>query len=220
MRALALGARTPPDFEDVVLRLVGQRKLQMQLVQPATDEEPPVVALRLTAGRDGLAPHEAALVNALFGDGREVTTTELQTHYRGRDFDPDEVVQGAFESAYPAPKAAHRSLFALLRLALLAGGATLAVRELQAADLDLYVLMAGLGGGFIVAGLMPRGFWRGGTLAAMGVLLVPLTVMSAATVLLALVPNRPLGAGASVALAALMLGHFAGFLSGLPRPSG
>lgn len=220
LRSLLAESHVAPDMESVLVRLAAERKLAIRVLQPSTDEQNARTELRLLKERSELRPHEAALVEALFEPGaRETTTDRVQQRYKGGEFDPDEVVAQAF-AREPLPQKGRRALMTLLRLLLLAGGLVLAVRDLTATGLDPYVLFAGLAGGGLLAALMPGGFWRGATPAAAAALLVPLAILSLATVAFALVPNRPLGVEASLALAALMLSHFAGYLSTLPHPTG
>jgi hypothetical protein len=220
VRSLLAESHLPPDTESLLLRLAAQRRLAIRITRPSTDDANAGTELRLLAERSELHPHEAALVEALFDAGaRDTTTDRVQQRYKGQEFDPDEVIAQAF-ARQPLAKKGRRALMTLLRLLFLAAGLALAVRDLTATGLDPYVLFAGLAGGGILAACLPGAWWRGATPAAAIGLLVPLALLAFAGTAFALVPNRPLGVDASLALAALMLSHFAGYLSTLPRPTG
>lgn len=220
VRSLLAERSLPPDTETVLARLAAERKLAIRVLQASSEEENARTELRLLAASDDLRPHEAALVGALFDPGaRETTTDRVQARYKGQAFDPDDVIATAF-AQQPLPKPGRRALMSLLRLALLAAGLVLAVRDLAATGQDPYVLFVGVAGGGILAAFIPSGWWRGATPAAAAGLLVPLAILSLAAAAFALVPNRPLSGDAALALAALMLSHSAGYLSTLPRPTG
>jgi len=220
LRSLFGGQPMPPDTDTLLLRMAAERKLQIRVTQPSTDDANARTELRLLVDRSELRDHEAALISALFDPGvRETTTERVQARYKGSEFDPDTVIAEAFASQ-PVASQGQRPLFSLLRLALAGAGLVLGIRDLQATAAEPYALGAGLVAGGGLGLLMPSAWWRGLTVRAALALLIPIAILSAAVVPLALIPNRPLGADASLALALLMASHIAGYLAALPRPAG
>lgn len=220
VRSLLSGQHLPPDAESLLLRLAAERKLAIRVLQPSTDEENAKTGLRLLVDPSQLRAYEADLVSALFDPGaRETTTDRVQERYKGEEFDPDDVIAGTFGGT-PLASMGRRAVHSLLRLLLVAAGLVLAIKDLQQSGMDPYALAAGLVVGGVLAAFFPSAWWRGVTPAAALALLVPLAILSVVGVALALAPNRPLGPEASLALAALVVSHFAGYLASLPRPAG
>lgn len=220
VRSLLAEKHLPPDAESLLLRLAAERKLAIRVLQPSSDEENAKTVLRLLVDRSELRAHETALVSALFDPGvRETTTDRVQERYEGDVFDPDDAIARAF-AGHPLATMGRRGLFSLLRLLLVGAGLAFAVKDLKESGLDPYALAAGLVVGGVLAAFFPSAWWRGVTLGAALGLLVPLAILSIVGAALALVPNRPLGPDASLALAALVASHFAGYLASLPRPTG
>ena len=219
---IVLGAGEAPWFEDVVKRLVAERKLALQVEPPESPDLPPRARLRLLVSRDRLSAYERELTTALFGDGEETDTESIALRYANNGFDPDAVVQAAFQRAMPAEQdPAPRHPGRSLALVLLAAGLLLALRDLARPGGDPYLLLTGLAGGFLVTGLWPIGCWAGRSLLVALWLLAPLLFLALAGTAIHLIPNSPLRVHAAFALTLLLLGWFQTLLNrARARPRG
>ncbi len=75
-----------PEVVALIARLVGEGKLESDIAPPGAKTS---MTLRLKADRSALEGHERTLVDALFFDGRNETSTEdVRAHYQASGFDP------------------------------------------------------------------------------------------------------------------------------------
>ncbi len=190
-------------FIELLTRLASERKLQVEVVKAATEEEPPVVTLRLLVARDRLHPYEQEVVDALFAGQAEISTTQIQAR---KAFDPEAVTSAAFARVAPPRPKGSRIAVAILS-ALTATGFALTVTDLQRPGADPYApAAAALAMLFARLGLPPAAFW-----------------LTVATALVQLVPNAPLAGLAAVGVSVAILGGHYGRRAGRPstaRPEG
>jgi hypothetical protein len=207
-----------PSFETLILRMAAERKVSVTTEKPETDETDALISMRLTVDRARLSPFERAVVDPLFGPRDTVTTADIQDRHRGEEFDPDDLTARAFEVLAPTPVVTRRPLWAALHLSLMGGGIALLVRALADRTLaDPAPLLAGILPGNALARLWPKGSaTRPPSLLVILLALASLGVLGAA---LALIPNTPLGGFAALGLGLLGIGHCAGYLAALPKPS-
>ena len=207
-----------PSFEELMLRMAAQRKLSITVDKPATDETDPLVSMRLTVPRDRLNSLERKVVEELFGYSDTVATRDIQDRFRGRDFDPEDLVEQAFTSLVPkSPPARGRVFWVGLAFASFAGGVALMVRALIDQTLK--------DPGPIAAGLIPGHlfsvFWPVGTASrrvSTFTLILAAVLYSALGTALALSPNTPLTGLAALGLGLMTAGHYAGYFGRLPNP--
>ena len=207
-----------PSFEELMLRMAAQRKLSITVLKGATDETDPLVSMRLTVSRDRLNSLERKVVEELFGYPDTVATSDIQDRFRGREFDPEDLVERAFSPLVPksAPTRG-RALWAGLSVASFAGGVALIVKSLIDQTLkDPAPLAAGF-----IPGQIFSIFWPTGTSSrrvSTFTLVLAAILFSALGTALALSPNTPLTGFAALGLGLMTAGHYAGYLARLPNP--
>lgn len=183
-------------FSELLERLAVERKLQVRIDTPATEETPPGVTLRLLVPRDSLHPYEQEVVDALFAGQAEISTAQVQAR---RQFDPESLVSAAF--ARVVPKRPAKSYLATgIAGVLAASGFALTVTDLQRVGAEPYAPVAAAVGALVARlGLPPAVFW-----------------VTLAGVLAQLVPNVPIVGLGAVGVSLVMLSGYQGTRSNRP----
>ncbi len=212
-------AALSPSFEELMLRMAAQRKVSITVLKAATDETDPLVSMRLAVPRDRLNTLERKVVEELFGYPDTVSTRDIQDRFRGREFDPDDLVERALTPLAPKSAPARgRPLWTALGLASFAGGVALLVKCLIDQTLkDPAPIVAGF-----IPGQIFSIFWPIGTSSrrvSTFTLVLAAILFSALGTALALSPNTPLTGFAALGLGLMTAGHYAGYLARLPNPS-
>lgn len=207
-----------PTFEELMLRMAAHRKLSISVEKDATDETDALVSMRLTGPRDRLNGLERKVVDELFGYPDTVSTRDIQDRFRGREFDPGDLVERAFSPLTPKPAPIRgRVLWVGLTVASFAGGVALFVKCLIDQTLkDPAPIVAGF-----IPGQIFSMFWPIGTASrrvSTFTLVLAAILFSALGTALALSPNTPLTGYAALGLGLMTAGHYAGYLSRLPNP--
>jgi hypothetical protein len=191
VRARIEGDAQPPGFESLLLRLAAERKVAIDILEPG-DDDPPVTRLRLLVPKPNLHTLEREVLDALMGQASEITSAEVQTRHKGREFDPQEILEASFERVKPRALGAGKVVRAL-SIALMAGGVILALMDLQTPIRVAYpyAIVAGILGG-LVTGSLP----------------FPMVLLSAANAALQLVPSVPLSPAGAAGIAVLLLARY------------
>ncbi|MEO8500863.1 MAG: hypothetical protein ABI565_08095, partial [Vicinamibacteria bacterium] len=100
--------RGSPSLKTALSRMAAHKRLSITIESPATDETEALVRLRLNTDGSKLNPFEARLVDRLFSQSDEVTSEDVQKRHRGREFDPDDLVEGVVRDLRPPSKPATR----------------------------------------------------------------------------------------------------------------
>ena len=224
-----------PDVEDVLSRLASEAAISVHVDRPAghtfgeADEDAPLrLHMRRVAADASLTAFERDILDDIFGDARELTTTSHLQRHAGRDYDPDEALERRLQIAR---RDAHGST---------PGSAKAAGRRWTPARVGLMLVFvfglvhvfrhAGPLGevvpilaiwAFLVVGLvngMATGWWYPGR--PVRGLLAPLVVLFVLQLTLLLIPNRPLPAEAWVASAIVVLAGYFLTLARSRMPSG
>ena len=212
------GSGMAPSFETFLLRLAVQKKITIGVEKAATDETNAKVSLRLLVPRSQLTPFERSVVDELFSYPDTVATSDIQDRKRGGEFDPDDLVERAFEALAPPKRRVDRkrALWSMLQLALIGGGLGLMVKCLVDHTMsDPVAIFAGLVPGNIVAAFCPTG--SASKRVSLFGLMASAMVFGLLGLTLALCFNAPLPAFAALGLGLTSAGHFAGYLAGIPK---
>lgn len=208
----------PPAFSRFIERMAAERKLTITVEKPATDETDAKVSLRLVVPRDRLRPFERAVVQELFGYPDSVSTADVQDRFRGREFDPDLLVDRMLKPFVPkAAAVAGRHGWTFLCLAFFGSGVALIVRSLVDHTLaDPIPIVAGFMPGQIFGIFWPLG--TPGRRVSMLTLLFAALSFSLLGAALALSLNTPLSGFAALGLGLMSVGHYVGYLARMPKP--
>lgn len=218
VRAHVKGDASAPSVEAFFTRLAMERKVQVQVTKPATDDENAEASMRLRVPRDSFAPYEREVVDAVFPAGEETSTSLVQSHYKEKGFEPDEVLSDAFARAAPAQtKPPWRPIASTLALLGFAGGVALLFRDTAEGGRAPVALGVGLVVNSFVLALMPKSLTRRSWPVAF-VLLFPLVALTAVMVGLRLAQNPSPGLDAAIGLTLLSLGCYQSMLNSA-RPS-
>ena len=207
----------PPGFARFIERMAAERKLSITVEKPATDETDAKVSLRLVVPRDRLRPFERAVVQELFGYPDSVSSADIQDRFRGREFDPDLLVDRMLKPFVPqAATVTSRHGWMFLCLAFFGGGVALIVKSLVDQTLaDPIPIFAGFVPGHIFAIFWPLG--TPGRRVSIFTLLFAAFSFSLLGAALAISPNTPLSGFAALGLGLMSVGHYVGYLARMPK---
>ena len=95
-----------PEVAAVLARMVAEGKLASRVIEKQGILGRDELELELLNGRGSLAGYELDLVDKLFFDGRNITTTgDVRDHYRKTGFNPSSVIKGRLERRVQAKEA-------------------------------------------------------------------------------------------------------------------
>jgi hypothetical protein len=210
--AALMGQEVRLELPNVLRRLAAEKKVAIEVLEPATDDRAGKTRLRLLASRDALHSMDRDVVDAVFPDGDTTTTSDaVRQRYANKDEDVFDRVAGVLPAHVPAERR-RGSLFTWAAGAVFFVGLWYAVHETTGLGRSPFLVMAGVLGGLVASASPPvlrsRAPWPGGVF-----LLVTLGIASVYVVTAHFVPNTPIGPNGAIGLSLMVLGGYAAALA-------
>ena len=218
VRAQWSGRLETPEIEEFLRRLEKADKITLDIekVNPDTDDEEQVVAVRLRVDRKHLSDYECTVIDALMPESDEITSRDIKKLHAGTDFDPMDAAGAWLRRAFPEKKRTSKPpvLSRLLSFVLFASGAVLLAMEAVRGGAEPIPFVATLVLTNFLVAIWPT---FDNPRLAIKLVFIPLLLLFGVVLLVQTITSQPAGIYASVGAVLMTLGGFHIIVSGVAK---